>query len=249
MAHADLQVVLGEGLVHQRMVEPDRLVDDVHRQAGVAGAHGLGEKLAGFVVEGVELSLGRQLDEDVLVRRPVDTEIFLREDVLRTAPLDRLRLAVEEGVDLRDHRKARGIGRHEGLDHVPVGNTGNAVGQDERDLEQLVEVQQRRHPAEHARAAPVARRHRRRGDNQVLDFGHVVVEFDALAVDVDDLDLDGDHAANSWPGRPDHPSRRWQDRQVVELDPVVLAVPISWSTPRTNDLWWSLPGRPRIRSE
>ena len=95
--------------------------------------------------------------------------------------------------------------------------------QDERDLEQLVEVEQRRHPAEDARTPPVVERRRRGGDDQVLHFRHIVVEFDALAVDVDDLRFHRDHAVLRLVGGIAHLGVR-QDRQVVELDAVVLTV-------------------------
>src|SRR4051812_26345931 len=96
-----------------------------------------------------------QLDEDVLVGWPEDVEILLREDVLRAALLDRPGLAFEEGVDLGDHRIALRIRDDESLDHIAVGDTRDAMRQYQRNLEQLVKMQQRGHPAEVAGAPPV----------------------------------------------------------------------------------------------
>jgi hypothetical protein len=54
-------------LIDQGVVQPHRLLDDVHRQGTVSGVQGFGEQPAGLGIERIELAVGRQLDEDELV--------------------------------------------------------------------------------------------------------------------------------------------------------------------------------------
>ena len=56
-----------------------------------------------------------------------------------------------------------------------------------------------------------------------LDLGDVIDESNALAVNVDDLGTDGDHAEAPLIGGIAH-FGIGQDRKVVELDAVMLAV-------------------------
>jgi hypothetical protein len=209
--------------VHQRVIEPDRLLDDIGGQAGTAGTDDLVQQPTRLGIESIEPSVRRELHENELVGRPVDAEMLLGEHVFGSALLDRPRFSMEEPVDLGNQREALGIGLHEGLDHVAVGDTRDAVREDQGDLEQLVEMQQRRHPAEGACPPPVGMGHRSSGHHQVLHLGNIVVELHPLAMDIDDPGFDRDHAVHGLVGRIAHLGVG-QNREIVELDAVVLAV-------------------------
>jgi len=89
-----------------------------------------------------------ELDEDVFVGWPVDAKPFLRIDIFGAASLNLLRKIVKEVPDFREQREARRTGIHERLGDDAVGHAQQLMGHDDRNLDELVEMHQRRHPGE-----------------------------------------------------------------------------------------------------
>jgi hypothetical protein len=174
----DLGVLFRPGRVEERPVQLERVGDGelvVLEPLALEGAQQQPDRLA---VEVLQHAFANERQDRPLVGGPEDAGCAPAGEPLEAALLDRGRLGSELRDEPRHGRRRLRIGFREQLDQAADWHAGLAAEQQERQLQQAVEVERVRQPGERLGAHPVGPRHRGGRDHDVDELRHLVRRVD-----------------------------------------------------------------------